>query len=176
MHDWNVVVTVRDGTMGKARRMLRRFGHADRSGFFNVLVMRVDDARGMLERLRGELETSGSVLSRVVPASSTFDFASPEEFVAKAGSAVDGLVPALAGKSFHVRVHRRGYKGRLSSQEEERRLDRALLEALARAGTPGRVEFVNPDAIVVVEIVGPRAGASLWTREDLHRYPLLRLD
>ena len=176
MHNWNVVVTVRDRRLGTAKRLLSRFGYADRSGFFNVLVMRVDDGRAMLEKLQAEPKGDGGILSRVVPTPCTFDFASPEEFGTKAWSAIEGFVPELKGRSFHVRVHRRGSKGRLSSQNEERRLDQALLEALARAGTPGRVEFVDPDAIVVVEVVGPRAGASLWTREDLRRYPLLRLD
>jgi tRNA(Ser,Leu) C12 N-acetylase TAN1 len=47
---------------------------------------------------------------------------------------------------------------------------------LAAAGTPGSISFDDPDAIVAIESVGQRAGVSLWTREDLRRYPFLRLD
>jgi tRNA(Ser,Leu) C12 N-acetylase TAN1 len=73
-------------------------------------------------------------------------------------------------------MHRRGFKHRISSHEEECRLGAALLDALDVAGTPGSLSFENPDAIVAIETVGQRAGISLWSREDLERYPFLRLD
>ena len=60
--------------------------------------------------------------------------------------------------------------------DEERFLDTYLLEALATAGTPGQIRFSDPDAIIALETIGPRAGLSLWTREELERYPLLHLD
>ncbi len=59
---------------------------------------------------------------------------------------------------------------------EERLLDNFLLGALDRVGRPGHVVFENPDAIVVIETVGPRAGCAVWKREDMDRYPFLRLD
>jgi tRNA(Ser,Leu) C12 N-acetylase TAN1 len=43
-------------------------------------------------------------------------------------------------------------------------------------GTPARVTFEDPDFIVAVETVGQRAGMSLWSREELQRYPFVRLD
>ena len=85
-------------------------------------------------------------------------------------------MPQLAGKSFHVRMHRRGFKEALPSQQEERMLDDVLLEALERTGQPGRIEFEDPDLILDVETVDQRAGMSLWTREQLERYPFLNLD
>jgi tRNA(Ser,Leu) C12 N-acetylase TAN1 len=84
--------------------------------------------------------------------------------------------PALAGKSFHVRLHRRGFKGRLSTPEEERFFDDALLGALQSTGAPGSLAFDDPDAIIQIETVGNRAGISLWSREDLARYPFLKVD
>jgi hypothetical protein len=50
------------------------------------------------------------------------------------------------------------------------------LEALRATGSPGRIVFDDPDAVVVVEAVGDRAGLSAWGREDLQRYPFLHLD
>ena len=47
---------------------------------------------------------------------------------------------------------------------------------LARGGTIGKISFEDPDAVVSLETVGPRVGLSLWTREELERYPLLHLD
>jgi hypothetical protein len=73
-------------------------------------------------------------------------------------------------------MHRRGFKGRISSLEEEHFLDKILLEELGKIGSPGHITFENPDAILVVETVGQQVGLSCWTREDLQHYPLLRLD
>ena len=64
----------------------------------------------------------------------------------------------------------------LSSQPEERLLDEALLAALAEAGTPGRINFDDPDNVIQIETVGGRAGLSLWTREDRRRFPFLGSD
>jgi hypothetical protein len=43
-------------------------------------------------------------------------------------------------------------------------------------GNPGRITFADPDAILALETVDCRAGLSLWSREDLQRYPFLHLD
>jgi hypothetical protein len=85
-------------------------------------------------------------------------------------------VPQLAGKGFHVRMYRRGFKGQLISQDEERFLDRVLLEALEQNGTPGHITFDQPDAIVVVETLGQWCGLSCWSHADLQRYPFLKVD
>ena len=83
---------------------------------------------------------------------------------------------ALAGKAFHVRLHRRGFRKQLPSTDEERFLDGALRAALEADGTFGRISFDDPDAIIDVETVGGRAGLSLWTRDDLARHAFLNLD
>jgi adenylyl- and sulfurtransferase ThiI len=141
--------------------------------------MRVDDPKRLLEALaeRAAREPDAiALLGRVVPIRSTFPFQSPEEFEARARNAALAFLPELVGKGFHVRMHRHGFKGRLSSQAEERLLGTVLLEAQEKAGIPGRITFEDPDAILAVETVGNQAGLSLWTREDLRRYPFLRLD
>lgn len=179
MHDWNTVVTVQDGGYDEARRLLERFGRVDRTDYFNVLLMQVGDYQQLLDHLREEAERdpqSVAPLARVMPVILSFDFQSPAEFEEKARQAVTAWIPTLAGKSFHIRMHRRGFKGKLSTVEEEKFLDGYLLEALEMAGNKGRIDFSDPDAIVAVETVGSRAGLSLWTREDLKRYPLLHLD
>jgi tRNA(Ser,Leu) C12 N-acetylase TAN1 len=174
-----VVVSVRQGGFNRVRKLLREFGAVRPSGFLNVLVMRVDDPRRLLEALaeRAAREPGAlASLGRAVPVRSTFTFQSREEFEARARDAALALLPELAGKGFHVRLHRHGLKGRLPSQEEERLLGTALREALEKAGTPGHVTFEDPDVILAVETLGNRAGLSLWTREDLRRYPFLRPD
>jgi tRNA(Ser,Leu) C12 N-acetylase TAN1 len=179
MRNWNAVVTVRGRAFGQAMQLLRRLGHVEKTGFFNVLEVEAADPDLLLENLREGLSAEPerfSCLARVTPVARTFTFQNPEEFEARAGEALSAFLPRLAGRSFHVRVHRRGFKGQLSSLEEERRLAELLSGALERAGTPGRISFEDSDAVVVVELVGSRAGVSLFTREQLQRYPFLKPD
>lgn len=158
---------------------MQEFGYVRTSSFRNVLLLEVEDTKEFLERFGERARSDPNVLSavsRVVPAVRSFHFSLPEEFEEKARAIALEWVPRLGGKSFHVRLHRRGFKGRLLSPEEERFLDRALLETLETAGAPGSITFDDPDAIIDVETVGNWAGMSLWTREDLERYPFLKID
>jgi tRNA(Ser,Leu) C12 N-acetylase TAN1 len=177
--DWNVVVTVYEEGWKPAKRILGQVGAISATDYYDVLVMKVEDPaafmRWLTERVAREPGLC-NLISRVVPAGQAFDFHSAEEFEAKAREAVLDLMPRLAGKSFHVRMYRRGFKRRLSAHEEERRLGAVLFDALQAAGTPARIEFDDPDATVVIETVGERAGVSLFTREDREGCPFLHLD
>jgi tRNA(Ser,Leu) C12 N-acetylase TAN1 len=179
VNDWNVVATARDRRFNQALGFLRRLGTAHRTGLYNVLVLKTADVRAFLEALRvrwADDPAAAAVIGRVIPATRTFEFQTPEEFEARAREAALALAPELAGKSFHVRFHRRGWKRWHPGPGGERFLDKALLGALEAAGTPGRIAFDDPDAVVVVETVGGRGGLSVWGREDLKRYPFLRVD
>lgn len=179
MLDWNVVITVRNDSFTRARQVLERYGVIKRTTFYNVLVMKVDDVGAFPAQLAEHVARKPDILhmiGRVMPASELFEFQNAETFETKAREAALRWVPRLADKSFHVRMHRRGFKDALPSQQEERMLDHALLEALERAGQPGRIEFEDPDLILDIETVDQRAGMSLWTREQLERYPFLNLD
>jgi len=177
VRDWNVLATAREGGFARARRLLSGLGQVAETRFYNVLLARVPDPRGLLQRLSEQAAADpGSVacLARLAPADRTFAFQTAEEFLARARQASLELSPALGGQSFHVRVHRRGFKGTLHSQEVERLLAGAVLEALQAAGRPGRVAFADADAVLAVETIGSQAGVALWTREELARWPLLR--
>lgn len=176
--DWNVVVSVHEKGFLRARRLLKEFGEVKRTPYRNVLVMNVESTERFLDGFSKLVASAPDVLtavSRALPVAHSFDFHSREEFEAKAREIAFAWLPMLAGASFHVRLHRRGLKGRIVSPEEERFLDRALLQALEEAGTPGSIDFDDPDMIIDVETVGSRAGLSLWRREDLERYPFLRV-
>lgn len=80
---------------------------------------------------------------------------------------------ACLGKRFHVRLHRRGLKGVLSTPDEERFLDETLLQARNAAGTPGHIGFDDADFVIHIERIDRRAGLSLWSRDEMQRYPLL---
>jgi hypothetical protein len=122
MIDWNIVVTVKEHGYRQASDILRDFGTVSRTDFFNVMVMRVDDALQFVEDLHACLQSLPGVrasLARVMPVTEKFSYQSAEEFEACVRQQVELWLPRLAGKAFHVRMHRRGFKGRLSSQNEE---------------------------------------------------------
>ncbi|MDJ0591652.1 MAG: THUMP domain-containing protein [Pleurocapsa sp. MO_226.B13] len=179
MFHWNVVVNLHEHGFRRAFNLLQGLGAVYTTEFLNVLVMEVSNIPRFLETLNTWVSDDPSLLkliSRIVPVTTTFSFQSPAEFETKAKEAVLYLLPSLAGKSFHVRMHRRGFKGSLSSHDEERFLDKIILEELGKMSNPGHITFEDPDAILVVETVGQQAGLSCWNRENLQRYPLLRLD
>lgn len=177
--DWNVVATAHPTRLPRARQILRKFGRVGRTDFHNLLVMHVEDCDKFLLQLGEAVQKEPDLLtaiSRVFPAQDAFDFDTPETFDAKARGIVLRWLPRLSGKSFHVRLHRRGLKGELSSQSHEQTLNRVLVEALAATNSAGQIVFDDPDAVVDIETVRNRAGMSLWTRADLRRYPFLRID
>jgi tRNA(Ser,Leu) C12 N-acetylase TAN1 len=179
MKEANAVVNLNARGLKQAIGVLGAFGPIRKTGFFNVLLLKADDIPVMLESLKAMMTgdpASLTFLARIIPVSHAFIFQTPEEFEEKAREIVLGWVDSLGGKSFHVRMRRRGFKGKMSGLDEEHFLDRLLLEALEKRGTPGRITFENPDAIVAVETVGPWAGFSLWMREDLERYPFIKLN
>jgi len=177
--DWNVVVTVVEHGFREACELLRRWGRVTRTGYYNVLGLQVADPAKFLEDFAAVVAVSPGLLnfvSHVVPAEASFAFDDAPAFESQARDIALGWLARLAGKSFHVRLHRRGFKGRLATQHEERFLDEVLLAALASAGTPGRIAFDDPDAIIQIETIDGRAGMSLWTRDDLRRFPFLGVD
>jgi len=179
MLDWNVVVTTHEHRYRHAREFLAPLGELQDSGFYNVLLMRVEQPQAFLAELERQLQAlpeAAPTLARVLPVTETFGYQTPQEFELKAAAAVRGWLEPLAGSRFHVRMHRRGFKGRLSSLEEEHLLDRLLQAALAEQGKEASIDFDDPDWILAVETVGQRAGLSLWGREQRQRYPLLKLD
>ncbi len=179
MLDWNVVVTTHEHRYRHARAFLAPMGELEDTDFYNVLVMRVEEPLTFLARLERHLEAfpeARPILARVLPVTETFHYQTPEEFERKATEVVRGWLAQLAGTRFHVRMHRRGFKGRLSSLEEERFLDYFVTGELAKQGEEASISFDDPDWIIALDTVSQRAGLSLWSRESLQRYPLLKLD
>jgi len=176
---WNVVATALEESFRDARELLRRWGPVKGTPYYNVLVMTVEDPLQFLADFAAAVAENPGYLnfvSHLFSAQRSFDFTDAGEFEARAREIALGWTGDLAGKRFHVRMRRRGFKGTLSTPKEERFLDEALLQALDAAGTPGRVGFEAPDAIVQIETVDGRAGLSLWSAADVRRYPFLGVD
>ena len=178
--DWNVIVTVREHGFEKARDFLRQFGRVNKTEYFNVIVMRVEDVAQFLEEIKTAISINRVIMeyiAKVMPLTHTFKYQSPEEFEGKAQAIVTGWVAGLSGRKFHVRMHRRGFKGRLSSQSEESILDTFILNKLEQLEkSSAKIDFDDPDYIIAVETLGQLAGLSLWSREQLQRYSFLKMD
>ncbi|MDJ0947838.1 MAG: THUMP domain-containing protein [Alphaproteobacteria bacterium] len=179
MHVWNVIATVREQDFAKACKILETFGRVRRTHYYNVLTLDVPSLDNFVDDLAAHVAAHPDdleAIGRVAPAQRLFIFRSPEEFEERARKIAEEWAPELAGKSFHVRMHRRGFKGQLSSQQEEQFLDYVILEATEAAGARARVTFEDPDAIIALETLDDQGGLSLWTRADLRRLTFLRLD
>lgn len=177
--DWNVVATTQSDSFLRAQQLLARFGAVASTDLYNVIVMRVNDPSEFLRAFTDRAASDPRLLNsiaRIVPLQRTFDFSEREEFERRATEAILRFASELEGRSFHVRVKRRGHKGEISSRSEETLLQSALIDELARRGRSGRISYDDPDAIIDVETVGDRAGLSLWTREDINRFSFLKVD
>jgi len=177
--DWNVVVSVFQNGFTRALRALQKLGVAERSPYHNVLVMKVDDPVVLLEALEKRTEENPALydaISRVAPAVRDFDFLSEAEFVEKAKSVICEWLPRLAGRSFHVRLRRRGTIHELRTQDTERLFNDAIVDATMQAATPSKISFTDPDAVIAIDTIDNRAGLAMWTREEFARFHLLRPD
>ena len=179
METWNVVITVHEGYYREALEILEPLGTLSKTDFFNVLVLKVADtqkATRAFQTMWDEAPHVSQAIARFVPVSHTFFYTNVVEFEKNAIKTAFFLTRELEGKKFHVRMHRRGFKKRISSLEEEIFLDRVLLEALEKRGTAGSISFSDPDAVIVIETVGQQAGMALFTREELASSPFLHVD
>ena len=175
----NVVVTTQPDEYRRASQLLERFGTVEPTDFFNVLLLTVADIDRFVAEFSDRAASDPRLLqavSRVMPLQTVFYYEGVEDFDEKARQTALSYADRLASQAFHVRMHRRGLRHDLSSQAEEKILDALLMAELARRGTPGRITFDDPDAIVVIETVGNCAGMSLWSRDDLRRLPFLKTD
>jgi hypothetical protein len=85
-----------------------------------------------------------------MPAQVTFAFATAAEFQEQARSIGRQWADCMAGRSFHLRLHRRrgDLPVRLSSHAEERHLADSIIERLRELGRPGRLDLEDPDYFI----------------------------
>jgi tRNA(Ser,Leu) C12 N-acetylase TAN1 len=178
MWEFNIVATMdREGRFGHLMKELSLYGVFHRTEFFGVVLGRVEDAGAFLEKVRQKREkqlVAFQDLGRVLPVDRVFTF-QPENFLDRVREAVRPYIPRLGGKRYYVRLERRGFKGVIVSPEAEQALDRFIEEELEKEGKSARVDFENPDAVVVVETFGDRCGVGLLTREMMERYTFVRV-
>jgi tRNA(Ser,Leu) C12 N-acetylase TAN1 len=174
--DWNVVVTLSEATFREVHELLSKWGMVRRTPYYKVVAMTVEDPTAFLAAFTAAARDAPGLFNYVAhlaPAQLSFDFDSAEDFEARAREIVLAWAPKLEGKSFYIRLHRRGFKSTLSTHKEERLLGGALL---AKLGASGRISFEDPDALIHIETIDGRAGLALWTRDDFSQHPLLAKD
>lgn len=174
--DWNLVVTAQGGRRHDLVRALRPIVRLRRAGYAEVLVGRTDDVDACLAAIAARLDAdpilAAEVLARVVPVERTF--ALDADVDTQLAHEILTVVDALAGKSFHVRVERRGHRRILMSDHLERLLGGTLAEALKAKGHTPTVTFKDPDVIVAVELIGDAAALGLVSRQH-RRHKFVRL-
>ncbi|MEO1005203.1 MAG: hypothetical protein AAFW67_04970 [Cyanobacteria bacterium J06638_38] len=178
MLHWNVLFDIHEHGFSRAYLLLKELGTVYLSDFDNILLLEVNSIPQFLETLKRMIAKDSSLsrlFSLVVPVTTTFEFQTPAEFETKAQEVILSWLPSLAGKSFYVRIHRRGFKGIIDTHHEAGFLDRMILEQLEKMGHPGQIMHEDPDALINVEIVGKHVGLSCWTYEDLQRFPVIKL-
>ena len=168
---WNVLAIGARGETGKALAILGETGRFRTGGYPQVLIGNVARAGGdaaLLDGL-GELvrdpERTGGVLDRIVPVEEAVSFVR-DDVTETLCEAMESRAPRLCGKTFYVRVHLRGLKGRIEHPAVERALGDFLTEFAGRAGDPPTVRFRDPDVVVVAEVVGRRVGYAFLGREE----------
>lgn len=173
--DWNLVVTAYGGRRHDLIHALRPIVRLKRAGYSEVLIGRSADVEACLTAIaaRADAAFCAEVLARVVPVTRTFALATDLE--AQLAAETAAVVDALAGRSFHVRVERRGQRHAVRSDHLERALGTALVEALRARGETPHVTFRDPDVIVAVELIGAVGGIGLVPRALREHYPFVRL-
>lgn len=173
MKPWNVLVTSLLGQERNVYRELRQTGDFRRTDFKDVFIGWTDDMEAFLNTVLLNTFLKERI-GKAVPLEQTFSFHA-EDFEVKLEGALHAYLPRLADSRFHVRMERRGFKGRLNSLEIEQEMDRLLRERLLEAGKGCEIDFEDPDLILVVETVAAWCGVGLITREMKERYPFIKV-
>jgi len=174
---WNVLATSLEGRRDALLLALGRLGRFRPAGYRNVVVGLVEDASGFLARVRDALATDlllPSALAKIVPVEATVRF-DPNDPVGSLAGAIEPFVGRLAGGSFFVRLERRGLKGRLHSPSVERELGERVWRTLEARGHAPRVDFRDPDAVLVIETLGDEAGITVLSRSLRRHYPFVKV-
>jgi tRNA(Ser,Leu) C12 N-acetylase TAN1 len=174
---WNVLATSLEGRRDALLAALRRLAPFRPAGFRNVLVARVDDPLALLGRLQEAWDGGPGLrtaLARVVPVAARTAI-EPDTAADTLAAAAEPLLDRLAGGSFFVRLERRGLKGRLHTPTVERALGERVWRALEARGAVPRIDFADPDAVLLVETLGDQAGIAVIDRALRRAHPFVRV-
>ncbi len=176
--EWNVLITAQERSARDLKRLVKPFGVFRWSPFRNVLLGHVSDPEEFCRALAAELDKKPFALrwlGKVLPIWVTFPVRL-DAFVEDLQGHLSAVVGVLKGKSFHVRVERRGHKGDLRTHEIERQMGEYLWEQLRRQDQIPSVSFTDPDVVIAIEIVGKTAGIATVPRRLRQQYQFVKID
>jgi len=177
MQPWNVVVTCRRNGERGAAKELKFFGRFHAMGFRDVLVGSVENRARFFEELRKGKEVRDPVwrfVARLVPVDEVFSF-TLETFRERLSGVIDGIAERVPPGPFYVRIERRGHKGEIPTQEVEKEMGGRIIAAHERQGNASRVDFQEFRSIVAVETFGDHGGVGIIFREEIEKYPFLKV-
>jgi tRNA(Ser,Leu) C12 N-acetylase TAN1 len=177
MPGWNVLATSPEGRRDALLIALRRLGKFRRGGYRNVVVGEVADLHAFLAAVRDALAADPllpTALAKLVPIETTVRI-EPATAADTLAAAAEPFLDRLGGGSFFVRLERRGLKGRLHTPTLERELGDRIWRALEARGRTPRVDFADPDAILVVETIGDDAGLTVLDRAIRADFPFVKI-
>lgn len=177
MKEWNLVVACRRNGEQGALRQLKYFGRFFPTGFRDVLRGFVTERPLFYEELRKSRETRDPLwryVTRLVPIDVDFSF-TLETFREKLAQVVDGIAPRVPAGPFYVRIERRGHKGEIPTPDVEREMDGRIIAAHEREGLSSRVDFETFRTVVAVETFRDLGGLGVVPREEMEKFPFLKV-
>jgi tRNA(Ser,Leu) C12 N-acetylase TAN1 len=175
---WNVLATSLEGQREALLGALRRLARFRRGGFPNVLVATVDDPLAFVDTLAEARAASTLIqtsLGKVIPIERTLRLDDPQRFVDVVSGALTECADRLVGRTFFVRVFRRGLRGAIDSTAVEGEIGGRLVAALTSRGDQPRVRFADADVAVVVETLRDEVGIALLPRALRTTHPFVRV-
>lgn len=178
MKPWNLVVTCRRNGEQGALRELRTIGDFRPTGFRDVLVGFLEDRTFFYDLLlRGQeiRDPLWRYVARIVPVDETFTF-TLETFRERLGERIEAIAPRVPPAPFYVRIERRGHKGEIPTPEVEREMDARIIAFHERqTGEPSRVDFKEFRTVVAVETFRDAGGIGVIPREEMEKYPFIKV-
>ncbi len=174
---WNVLVTAQEGSARDLKRLVKNYGVFRWSHFRNVLLGWVPEPSAFFSTLAEILERKPFVhnwLGKAVPIAVTLPVC-VDSFAQDVENQLSHLLEQLSGKSFYVRVERRGHKGQLHTHALEQQLGDYLWDQLQRRDHHPTVSFNDPDVVVIVEIAGQTAGIGVIPRRLREEFSFIKL-
>jgi tRNA(Ser,Leu) C12 N-acetylase TAN1 len=175
---WNVLVTSLEGQRESLLRALRTLVRFRRGGFPNVLVATVQDAAAFLDALR-DLHSSSQIvresLGRCIPIDRSVRFTDPATFVDEIVATLDPYIERLIGKTFFVRLFRRGFRTSMDSTRLEGEIGARLVDSLKLRGDTPHVRFKDADFAIAIETLRDEAGIAVLDRALRETYPFVRI-
>lgn len=173
LEEYNLLLTAMRGEEFSLLRQLEalNLGVFKSANFKDVILGKVEDVEAFLKRIEEETIFG---LARVMYIENWIDF-ELENFEIEVFKAIkDRLQEIKQGQSFCVRISRRGLKGKLNSQQAEKKLGSLIWKELEARGIEPKVNLKEPDWLINIETIATKAGISIISKAKRKAHFYLR--